>query len=127
MRDTLNIIVVCETLLIVVRMTSHLIFINIMKKNTFSRIILTFCLLVVSGISVHAYTERNLLQKAAGSEEQLKEILVMNQAWVPYPAYNDRSAWDALLGADKETLIRAGEKHLDYGVEGNPCYGLSGV
>ena len=36
-----------------------------------------------------AYTERNLLQKAAGSEELLKEVLVMNQKWVPYPAYKD--------------------------------------
>ena len=85
-----------------------------MKKNTLCRIILSFCLLVVAGVSAHAYTERNLLQKTAGSEEKLKEVLVMNQAWVPYPAYNDRSAWDALLGADKETLIRAGEKQLNY-------------
>ena len=85
-----------------------------MKKNTLCRIILSFCLLIVAGVSAHAYTERNLLQKTAGSEERLKEVLVMNQAWVPYPAYNDRSAWDVLLGADKETLIRAGEKQLNY-------------
>lgn len=85
-----------------------------MKKNTLCRIIFSFCLLVVAGVSAHAYTERNLLQKTAGSEEKLKEVLVMNQAWVPYPAYNDRSAWDALLGADKETLICAGEKQLNY-------------
>lgn len=73
MRDTLNIIVVCETLLIVVRMTSHLIFINIMKKNTFSRIILTFCLLVVSGISVHAYTERNLCKRLPAVKNNSKK------------------------------------------------------
>ena len=85
-----------------------------MKKNTLFRIFLSFCLLVVAGVSAHAYTERNLLQKAAGSEEQLKEVLVMNQKWVPYPAYTDRAGWDALLGADKETLIRAGEKQLNY-------------
>lgn len=85
-----------------------------MKKNTLCRLFLSFCLLVVAGVSAHAYTERNLLQKTAGSEEKLKEVLVMNQAWVPYPAYNDRAAWDALLGADKETLIRAGEKQLNY-------------
>ena len=30
----------------------------------------------MAGISAHAYTERNLLQKAAGSEEQLKEAEV---------------------------------------------------
>ena len=44
-----------------------------MKRNTFYRIFISFCLLFMAGISAHAYTERNLLQKAAGSEEQLKE------------------------------------------------------
>ena len=68
----------------------------------------------MAGISAHAYTERNLLQKAAGSEEQLKEALVMNQKWVPYPAYNDRAGWNELLGTNKESLIRAGEKMLNY-------------
>ena len=85
-----------------------------MKKNTLCRIILSFCLLIVAGVSAHAYTERNLLQKAAGSEEQLKEALVMNQKWVPYPAYTDRAGWDELLGTNKENLIRAGEKMLNY-------------
>ena len=46
-----------------------------MKRNTFYRIFISFCLLFMAGISAHAYTERNLLQKAAGSEEQLKEAL----------------------------------------------------
>ena len=85
-----------------------------MKRNTFYRIIIAFCLLFMAGISAHAYTERNLLQKAAGSEELLKEVLVMNQKWVPYPAYTDRAGWDELLGTNKENLIRAGEKMLNY-------------
>ena len=54
------------------------------------------------------------MQKAAGSEELLKEVLVMNQKWVPYPAYTDRAGWDELLGTNKENLIRAGEKMLNY-------------
>lgn len=85
-----------------------------MKRNTFYRIFISFCLLFMAGISAHAYTERNLLQKAAGSEEQLKEALVMDQKWVPYPAYNDRAGWNELLGTNKESLIRAGEKMLNY-------------
>ena len=36
-----------------------------MKRNTFYRIFISFCLLFMAGISAHAYTERNLLQKAA--------------------------------------------------------------
>lgn len=61
----------------------------------------------------NAYTERNMLQKAA-DETTLKNVLVMKQAWVPYPAYTDRAAWDSLMGPNKQRLIEAGEKLLDY-------------
>ena len=65
--------------------------------------------------SVQAYTERNMLQNLVGSEEQLRELLVLNQEWVPYPRYQDRKAWDILLGErNKAFLIKAGEKILDY-------------
>lgn len=61
-----------------------------------------------------AYTERNFLQNAI-SKEDLKSALVMNQAWVPYPDYTDRAGWDSLLTKqDKEMLIRAGERLLNY-------------
>ena len=86
-----------------------------MKKNTIYRISLVFCLLFMLTISVRAYTERDMLQKAVGSEEQLKQILMKNQSWIPYPAYNDRAGWDALLGEKYKTaLIREGEKLLNY-------------
>ena len=61
----------------------------------------------------NAYTERNMLQKAA-DETTLKNVLIMKQAWVPYPAYIDRAAWDSLMGPNKQRLIEAGEKLLDY-------------
>lgn len=61
----------------------------------------------------NAYTERNMLQKAA-DETTLKNVLIMKQAWVPYPAYTDRAAWDSLMGPNKQRLIEAGEKLLDY-------------
>ena len=38
----------------------------------------------------------------------------MKQAWVPYPAYTDRAAWDSLMGPNKQRLIEAGEKLLSY-------------
>ena len=57
--------------------------------------------------------ERNLLEKTS-TEEQLKANLVMNQKWVPYPAYDDRSGWDKFLGNDKESYIKIGEKYLGY-------------
>ncbi|WP_294456663.1 heparinase II/III-family protein [uncultured Bacteroides sp.] len=61
-----------------------------------------------------AYTERNLLQNSV-TKEQLKEALIMNGEWVPYPAYTDREGWNSLLNdEDRQTLIRAGERMLDY-------------
>lgn len=84
---------------------------NIMKKHLIG-FLLVACLGSIS-FEVQAYTERNLLQKAA-DETALKEMLVMNQAWVPYPAYTNRQAWDSLMGPNKQRLIEAGEKLLTY-------------
>lgn len=78
-----------------------------MKKQ----ILLLFALLYAA--STFAYTERNLLQKRADLN-RLKEVLVLNQKWVTYPDYNDRSGWDAFLGTFKDEYIRRGEKQLDY-------------
>ncbi len=59
------------------------------------------------------YEDGGMLSKAA-SKCDLKESLVMNQKWVPYPSYSDRAGWDAMLGEYKPQLIALGEKHLDF-------------
>nr|WP_235337890.1 heparinase II/III family protein [Bacteroides caecigallinarum] len=75
---------------------------------------IAFSLLIMFATTTFAYTERNLLQNSI-TKEQLKEALVMNCAWVPYPAYTDRDGWNSLLSEeDRQTLIKAGEKMLDY-------------
>lgn len=85
-----------------------------MKKNCLLRTWMVCCMLGLFAAASWAYTERNLLQKAV-TKEQLKEALVMNQAWVPYPAYADRAGWEALLDKeDRQKLIRAGERMLKY-------------
>lgn len=85
-----------------------------MKQHFLYRWVIACCLLWISASSVQAYTERNLLQNTV-TIDQLKDVLVMNQAWVPYPAYTDRAGWSALLNEqDKQKLIAAGEKMLDY-------------
>ncbi|MEG1748977.1 MAG: heparinase II/III family protein [Tannerellaceae bacterium] len=71
------------------------------------------CLLFFLAVHLHAYTERNLLQKTADLEK-VKSALVMNQKWVPYPNYTDRAGWDKLLGDYKAGIIRKGEKMLNY-------------
>jgi len=54
-----------------------------------------------------------MLQNAADLS-QVKSALIMNQEWIPYPAYSDRAGWDNFLGDTKEDFIKQGEKQLDY-------------
>ena len=77
------------------------------------RMISFVCLFICIAIQVQADEERNLLQKRADIAK-LKEVLVMNQDWVPYPDYTDRAGWDQLLGEFKEDIIQNGEKYLNY-------------
>lgn len=84
-----------------------------MKNHSLLRM-WTICCMLLFTTAMFAYTERNLLQNSV-TKEQLKEALVMNGAWVPYPAYTDREGWNSLLNdEDRQTLIKAGEKMLDY-------------
>lgn len=61
----------------------------------------------------HASAERNLLAKN-NSPQKLAGMLVMDRAWVPYPAYHDRAGWNKLVGDNKVDLIKKGEKQLAY-------------
>ncbi len=74
-----------------------------------------FCLfsfLLISFTSL-GYEKRDLLQKSANMQ-QVQAALLMNKAWVPYPAYTDRTGWDKLTGPYKELQIKEGEKYLNY-------------
>ena len=84
-----------------------------MKNHSLLRM-WTICCMLLFTTAMFAYTERSLLQNSV-TKEQLKEALVMNGAWVPYPAYSDREGWNSLLNdEDRQTLINTGEKMLDY-------------
>ena len=80
-----------------------------MKRILFS----TLCVLLLAAGSASAYVERNMLRNQA-DEAKLKTVLVPDQKWVPFPAYNDRAGWDKVMGSWKETFIERGEKALDY-------------
>lgn len=67
--------------------------------------------LVVFCFSLKAYENRNLLQ-SKWQPEAVRQLLVMEQKWVPYPQYADRQAWDHFLGALKTDLIADGEAAL---------------
>lgn len=80
-----------------------------MRSKTFA----ISLLLSFASLSLHAYEERDLLQKTA-TPEQLRDALVMNQKWVTYPSYSDRQGWDRFLGDLKEYYIKRGEGQLKY-------------
>ena len=69
--------------------------------------------LLFISLPLSAYTERNLLQKAA-SLETVKKVMITGQKWVPYPAYSDRSGWEKFLGENRVGLVRNGEQRLQY-------------
>lgn len=74
--------------------------------------ILILCSLFIC-LSVHAYKERNLLQKVA-DPAKLENVLITDQKWVHYPQYTDRNGWDQLVGENKSSFIAQGEKFLNY-------------
>ncbi len=74
---------------------------------------LALILLISFSSFSYAYEERDLLQKAADIK-RLKETLILNQDWVPYPAYTDRAGWDKLTGSYKSELVEKGEKALAF-------------
>jgi hypothetical protein len=54
-----------------------------------------------------------ILQQAA-KDVDIASSLVMDQRWVPYPAYVDRQGWDDFLGEYRAPLIAKGEACLGY-------------
>ncbi|MDR0395213.1 MAG: heparinase II/III-family protein [Tannerella sp.] len=70
-------------------------------------------LLLAFSFHVSAYTERDLLQKAA-DRSKVGASLLPERQWFPYPSYRDRQGWDNLLGEWKSEFIRRGEKQADY-------------
>lgn len=58
-------------------------------------------------------TPLNLLSEAYPAGE-LSRLLVPPEAWRPYPAYQDRAAWENLPEEIKESYITAAEEALDY-------------
>lgn len=60
-----------------------------------------------------SYEERNILERVATPAE-VKASLLMDQKWVPYPAYKDREGWNQLLGDHRTAIIHQGERYLGY-------------
>ena len=74
---------------------------------------LLLTLLFLCALPAARAEERNLLQRTA-DRNRVREALVTDRRWVPYPAYSDRDGWNALTGSNRDMLIRRGEKGLDF-------------
>ena len=75
--------------------------------------IFLFLLFLSSLNSVKAYDQRDLLQHKSDISA-LKSSLILNQKWVTYPKYLDRSGWDVLTSGVKSGIIQKGEAALNY-------------
>ena len=65
------------------------------------------------GLGAQAYEARDVITKGR-TREQVGDMLVRDQKWVPFPGYADRKAWDKLTGEHREAYIKQGEKRLKY-------------
>ncbi|WP_455584252.1 heparinase II/III domain-containing protein [Bacteroides sp.] len=81
-----------------------------MKRNVY---LIVSLFLLCDIATVWGYAERNLLQRNI-TKEQVKEVLLMDQKWVPYPEYTDRVGWAKFLGENAAAFIDKGEAMLDY-------------
>jgi len=83
------------------------------KKRVAMRKKLILLLFLLTSIFTSAHELRDLLQQKTNQSE-LKKSLIMNQKWVVYPDYNDRTGWNELTGQYKDDIIKRGEEALDY-------------
>lgn len=75
--------------------------------------ILVAIILLGGAFSARAGEERSILQKTLQNVD-IAPSLVMNQGWVPYPVYSDRTGWNSLLGEFVPSIIEMGDKYLDF-------------
>ncbi len=59
------------------------------------------------------FAQKDLLQTAA-NKAALASSLVQAEQWIKYPAYADRLAWDQYGGVNRPTIIKEGERYLQY-------------
>ena len=72
-----------------------------------------FLAILFSPALVFANQGRNLLT-GKYNRDQVFKFCPNNLAWVKYPSYNDRAAWNAIPEEIRASTIAAGEKYLDY-------------
>ena len=77
------------------------------------RVLLIATALVASVIPSEA-KESQIPSPALQVRDDITSSLVMNQGWVPYPAYDDRDGWAEQLGEYQERIAAAGEKYLGF-------------
>ena len=78
-----------------------------MYKVTFTFVML----LVLSAVS--AQKEQNLLSSKF-SEQELKEVLIPQSQWTPFPRIDDRAGWAQVDRRMMEAYIKNAEAYLDY-------------
>ncbi|GAA4445327.1 heparinase II/III family protein [Ravibacter arvi] len=72
-------------------------------------------LLTAPGQITSAYTQSEMSPLTTQySREFISKAIKWDNSWIQYPAYRDRSAWNKIPEATKESLIHQGEQYLDF-------------
>lgn len=87
--------------------------INQPLKTALLTLVLSCTGLFTSVAATDQPAENGMLQ-VAYEKPGVAQSFVAGKEWFPLPAYEDRKAWDELLGKDARKLIKQGESLLDY-------------
>ncbi|MFO8000918.1 MAG: hypothetical protein R6U46_06730 [Marinilabilia sp.] len=77
------------------------------------RTALLFIVFLSIFIEINAYSKKDLLQSKTNPED-LKTHLVDREKWIPFPAYEDRKAWEELTDPVRDKIIKKGEQALNH-------------
>ncbi len=76
---------------------------------------LTLLLLISYSSSARGITDFSIdILTKNFSQEEVKNSLLTNNEWIPYPEYKDRDGWKNLTAPEYSNIIKQGEKYLDY-------------
>lgn len=83
-----------------------------LKNECVVRRVIIVAVLILSAFVSSA--QSHLFEDAFNSVKNKSEVFKPGGEWFPYPAYEDRAAWDKLCGPFRDEIYKKAEKYLNY-------------
>lgn len=77
----------------------------------------TLSVIILALTAIAASAQIHLFEDAYNSVKNKRDVFKTGGEWFPYPAYEDREAWDKLCEPFKESIYKKAEKYLNYNWE----------